>query len=112
MTDTAKSIAPKNIFEQAAAVIAPVNYLPAGRKAGELASKTFTSTLDVKGDTSGAFDLPPVPKMGNPLDAAAKARAGEIAKAKRFGGRGSTILTGALGIPGAAVTQKKTLLGQ
>lgn len=57
----------------------------------------------------GAPKLPEFPGLPQ---AGGQARATETARLKRYGGTASTILTGALGIPGGAVTQKKTLLGQ
>lgn len=55
---------------------------------------------------------PPLPKMPNVQDPMKLARATEASRARRYGGTGSTILTGALGVPGAASTSRKTLLGQ
>lgn len=57
-------------------------------------------------------EIPPAPKMGDTEEAAKSAKAAVASQARRFGGRGATILTGALGVPNQAVTQRKTLLGQ
>lgn len=40
-----------------------------------------------------------------------KKKAEEIARLRRMRGRGSTIMTGGMGVLGGAPTQKKTLLG-
>ena len=100
--DTVNSVAAASLGVVATPIIA-------ARQAAKYASqKSEEGYNQLKSLLPSAPALPSLP----PTAAVAQARNMQAAQQKRYGGTGSTILTGALGVPGGAVTQKKTLLGQ